>query len=209
VLEIWFIRHAETDWNAQARWQGHSDPDLSPRGQEQCRRLAARLAPVAFDAVYSSDLARARSTASLALPHQPALLDSRLRELHMGLLEGNTWEELAPQVRAEAEAFWGDPFGRRLPGGEGLADLSRRLQSWMAELPRAGRVAAFTHGGVIRCALWSLTGPPRGRPQPVVLDNTSITRLGYGPGGPVLRALNDTSHLADLPADQGPWTRIR
>lgn len=195
MLEIWFIRHGETDWNRTQRWQGQSDPPLNDEGRRQARALQPRLNGVRFDRIFTSDLGRCRDTAALALPECAVEPDRRLRELSFGTYEGKAWTELDEAQREGLSAFWHDPYAIRVGGGESFVDLARRVEAWMADLPREGRVAAFTHGGLIRCALWRVTGPPQRREWTVMLDNCSITRIGWRAERMVLMAVNDCAHL--------------
>src|SRR5204863_7927182 len=115
VTTLLLVRHGETDWNREGRWQGHSDTPLNEAGRAQARDLAAQLPDV--DVVYSSDLARARETAEI-LAEALGLevrLDPRLRERGFGAWEGKT--------SAEIEAAFGDEHARWM-GGEapGAAD---------------------------------------------------------------------------------------
>lgn len=198
MLEIWWIRHASTDWNRENRWQGHTDVELSDTGRTEARLLGARLRHVPFDQVWTSDLVRCAETCRLALPEAEIRLDARLREMPMGLLEGRTWSDAEAETRQRVDAWWRDPYGQPFPGGtEGLREVTERVEAWRAALPETGRIAAFTHGGVIRCCLWRLTGPPRDRSWSVDLGNTAITRIRYGRGRPALVTLNDTAHLGE------------
>lgn len=200
MLEIWWIRHAATAWNSENRWQGHTDVSLGEEGRAQARALGRRLAATAFDAMWSSDLGRCLETARLALPGREIQVDPRLRELPMGHLEGRTWEETEEDHRAAVDLWWKDPYAGPFPGGtESLADVTRRVLEWQDTLPATARVAAFTHGGVIRCCLWRITGPPRDRSWAVDLDNTSITRIRYRGDRARIASVNDAAHL-ELPS---------
>ncbi|MCA9797558.1 MAG: histidine phosphatase family protein, partial [Candidatus Eremiobacteraeota bacterium] len=75
MLEVWWIRHGQSTWNEEGRWQGHADVPLTELGRQQARSLQARLAGIGFDQVFSSDLERASQTASLALPDRRVQLD--------------------------------------------------------------------------------------------------------------------------------------
>ena len=200
MLELWWIRHGETDWNVQGRIQGFADQPLNATGRRQAERLATRLAGVRFDAVYASDLARAHGTALAALPGAELRVDPRLRELSYGVFEGKSWDELDADEAAAARHWSGDRYARRIPGGESYGDLMERVAAFRADLPEHGRVAAFSHGGTIRSALYGVLG----RPQPGVwrleVHNTSITRLGFDARGVTLLTLNDHAHLDLLPA---------
>jgi alpha-ribazole phosphatase/probable phosphoglycerate mutase len=200
VLEVWWVRHASTVWNSEGRWQGHTDVALCEAGRAEARCLAIRLRPIPFDAAWSSDLGRCLETASLALPDRHLLTDRRLREMPMGPLEGLTWDEAAPEVREAIHQWWTDPYGNPFPGStESLRDVTERVQAWLDEQPVDGRIIAFTHGGVIRCCLWALTGPPRNRSWSIDLGNTGILRIRYDRQRrrAILVAHNDLSHLEE------------
>jgi broad specificity phosphatase PhoE len=202
VLELWLIRHGETDWNVQGRIQGSSDTPLNAKGVRQAERLAARLATTRFDAVYASDLQRARATAATALPGAEVRPEPRLRELAYGALEGRAWDELEGDEADLARHWNEDPFTRRLPGGgESYGDLMDRVAAFRADLPARGRVAAFSHGGTIRSALYGVLGRPTDRAWRMLIDNTSITRIRFDARGATLVTVNDHAHLgeADLP----------
>ena len=147
------VRHAETDWNAQARLAGWTDVALTELGRSQASSLRARLGPRPFDHVWSSDLSRAVDTARLAFgePEQ----DARLREISFGELEGASWPDLDPVWRRPLAAF--DGFAA--PGGESLEDLGVRLTGFADSLA-PGRHLVFTHGGVIRWFMHGLGDHP-------------------------------------------------
>jgi 2,3-bisphosphoglycerate-dependent phosphoglycerate mutase len=195
VLELWLIRHGETDWNVQDRIQGSSDIPLNAAGIEQARRLARRLEGVAFDAVYASDLSRARQTAETALPGAAVRFDPRLRELAYGIFEGKSWATLDGEESNEARHWHEDRYGRRIPGGESYADLEARVAAFRAELPEQGQVIAFAHGGTIRAALYRALGQPVKGVWRLEIANTSITRLAFDHRGTTLVTVNDHAHL--------------
>lgn len=90
-------RHGETDWNREGRWQGHADVSLNERGRDQARELAQRLACERFDAIYSSDLARAHETALIVAEQlrMPVTTDAGLREIDVGRWSGCTPADIA------------------------------------------------------------------------------------------------------------------
>ena len=195
MLELWLIRHGETDWNAQRRIQGASDVPLNALGIDQAERLRTRLVGVPFDAVYASDLSRAHATATTALPGAHVRLDARLRELAYGVLEGKAWSEMSAEETAIADHWHEDPYTRRVPGGESYGDLTARVEAFRAELPERGRVLAFSHGGTIRSALYAVFGRPNGAAWRVAIDNTSITRLHFDERGVTVVSVNDSAHM--------------
>jgi broad specificity phosphatase PhoE len=152
VTTIYLVRHGETDWNAEARWQGHADPPLNGRGREQARALEARLADVPFEAVYSSDLRRARETAEIVAAGRDLaiVLDPALREIDVGPWEGLTNRDVA-------ERF---PGGER-PGGETIEAFRERVLEAIREICRrhdGGNVLVVAHGGCARTIQRHLLG---------------------------------------------------
>ncbi|MBQ7502922.1 histidine phosphatase family protein [bacterium] len=202
MLEIWWVRHGSTEWNDNKRWQGHSDVRLNENGRRQARFLAKKLAGIQFTEVWSSDLERSLETALLALPNislNDIKKDRRLRELNMGIAEGKTWEELTPLQQQDIVAWWDDPYNLYFPGTEeNLRTASERLREWQQALPEEGKIIVFSHGGLIRAALWDITGvPDRSRRWSMELGNTGIMRIRYQNNYPTLVSFNDISHLPD------------
>ena len=194
---VW-IRHGQSDWNAEGRWQGHTDTRLSELGKRQAQALAQRLSEWSFDEVFSSDLKRARLTAELALPHTEHTVDSRLREINFGFYEGKVRADLDEEKRRFLDGWWVDPYDVTIPDGESLQCVHTRVQEWYEELPRECTVAVFTHGGVIRNALWQVVGPPKKGSWSASVDNTSLSIFEYTDSRVLIRRFNDASHLKGL-----------
>lgn len=160
MTTLLLVRHGETDWNRDRRWQGHTGPPLNEAGRAQAARLAPTITGV--DAVYSSDSVRAYETA-LVLARRHGLevpVDARLREVNFGLWEGLT--------RAEIEDRYGDAFSRWLSGeraapngGEADATMAQRVYLALDEIAAAhpgGRVVVVTSSGPIRAVEARLRG---------------------------------------------------
>lgn len=146
MTRLLLVRHGQSVWNADGRWQGQADPPLSALGEEQAASAAERVH--GMTAVYTSDLARARRTAEivgerLGLVPRP---DVRLRERHAGDWEGRT--------RAEIEAEWpGYLASERRPAGWEPDELvlARALEALAAmAAAHEGDMLVVTHGGVVR-----------------------------------------------------------
>jgi 2,3-bisphosphoglycerate-dependent phosphoglycerate mutase len=116
VTTILIARHGESDWNRERRWQGYADRPLTDRGREQARALAARLAHIELDAVYSSDLQRARDTAAVVAENQGLEVQAvpELREVDVGSWSGLT--------RVEAEERFPEGYARWTSGFPGWDD---------------------------------------------------------------------------------------
>jgi len=155
VSAIYLLRHAQSEWNALGRWQGHGDPPLSALGREQARAAAAKLAALRVESIVASDLRRAAETAAivaaelcLAIEH-----DTLWRERDIGAWTGFT--------RGEIEARWPDEYAHfraheehvRPGGGESDAMLRARAREALAALRTrhaAARVLVVTHRGIAR-----------------------------------------------------------
>lgn len=143
MIELWLVRHGETDWNRDYLLQGWVDTPLNSTGRDQARELADRLAGRTFTGVWSSDLSRAVDTARLAFGEPTR--DAALRELDFGDIQGLNWQGLAPQMRRKMIAF--DGFAA--PGGESNQEMKERVVKFLEGLAD-GVHLIFTHGGVIR-----------------------------------------------------------
>jgi len=153
VTTLLLARHGETDWNRARRWQGHADRPLTDRGRGQATALAKRLADIALDAVYSSDLRRARETAEAVAQAQglDVVQLPELREVSVGSWEGLT--------RDQAEARFPDGIRRWLAGGTGWDDgetcpaMSARVLAAVHRIANdheGDRILIVSHGGPIR-----------------------------------------------------------
>jgi broad specificity phosphatase PhoE len=152
VTTLLLVRHGETDWNRDGRWQGHSDTHLNDIGREQALRVAAELHDV--DVVYSSDLARARETAEIIAGALglDVRFDPRLRERSFGAWEGLTAPEIEADFR-EAHARWLAGDGAGADDAEPFAAFGARVTGFLEEaLERHPdeTVLVVAHGGSIR-----------------------------------------------------------
>jgi len=201
MTELTFIRHGETDWNLQQRFQGQIDVPLNATGHAQAARLAARLAQSPADALFSSDLQRARETAApLAaawrtdVPTLPGF-----REQNFGLLEGLD----VPTIQATHPELWAQWLVHRadfaLPGGESLRQFHARVMAALQALAdeQAGRhVAVVTHGGVLDMLWRSAKGISLDGLRDCAIPNTGINRLRWRDGRLDILRWADDAHLA-------------
>jgi probable phosphoglycerate mutase len=183
---IYLSRHGETDWNAEGRWQGHTDKPLNETGRRQARELAETLRTASLAGVVTSDLLRARETAEIVasvLGLAVDYIDPDLRERTIGVFEGLTRDE-CERLHPEAWTAW---IERRVPppGAEPHQPLAERVTQAIGRAAEriAGGLAPVllvTHGGAMRAALAHAghTAPP--------IKNTGVYRLEWH--GRVVRA---------------------
>ena len=205
MTEIFLIRHGETAWNAERRLQGHLDIPLNEEGMRQAAALARALAGESIDAIFSSDLSRAGSTAQAVaeLHGLPLHTDPALRERCFGAFEGLLYAELEARY-PEAHAQWRDrdPHAR-YPDGERRADTftefaqrAVRAVCRIAEAQRGKRIVIVSHGGVLDCVYRAAHDMDISAPRDFDVLNASINRIRWD--GERLHVLrwSDDSHLS-------------
>lgn len=162
---IYFVRHGETDWNADRRLQGQTDICLNETGRRQAARNGRMLRELIRDFTgldfVASPLSRTRETMEILRgeigPRCPDYrVDARLKEINFGHWEGFTWAELPDRDPEGYSARLADPFGWRPRNGESYRDLMERISAWCESLD--SNVVVVSHGGVSRVLRGHLLG---------------------------------------------------
>jgi len=188
MTRLILVRHGETEWNAKQQFQGHADPALNELGCRQARELAESLALMQIDAIYSSDLMRARETAEtigerLGLPLHAM---SELREVDVGEWTGLTHEEIEERYPG-ALRRWRSGAGDGWELGESYERLTARLLRAfrvIADRHPNDRVLIVGHGGTIRAMLAHVSGVnvAESREQTPPIGNCETYRLTVNDG---------------------------
>ena len=203
MTDLILIRHGETEFNREGRFQGGIDVPLNEHGRRQAERLAAQLAHERIDALHCSDLLRARQTAAptaaaLGLPMQP---DARLREQGFGVLEGLTFAE-ARERQPAALAVWArHQADSAPPGGETVRAFHDRVVAAVRDIAarHAGqRIAVVTHGGVLDMLWRAAHGLPLDGPRSVPIPNTGLNRFTVDVERLEITGWGDDAHLTGL-----------
>ncbi len=200
---ILLIRHGQTEWNAQGRWQGHADVPLNQTGRGQAQALARRLAAWPIRAIYASDLQRAAETAvilgeTVGLSPQ---FNPEWRERDVGEFSGLTGEE----TRAQYPEVWqGMKRGAvNPPSGEPHDNLAERaIAAYHRVLKRhQGEMAAVvSHGGTLAAVVTHVLGlPAHSYGRFSLRGNTGLSIVVQDDRGIYLSLLNDTSHISHVP----------
>ncbi len=199
TTRLMLIRHGQTAWNAEHRWQGHADVPLSEAGMAQAHALAGRLRDSSVDALYSSDLKRAAQTAIVLgdawglTPH----LEPAWRERDVGVFSGLTHSEILERF----PHAWEEMRSGRLnpPDGEEAMAFHRRVTAAYEQVlanHADQTVAIVSHGGAIATLVAHVLGLKPGDKRAFTLrGNTGLTIVEAGDDGPLLTSLNDTCHL--------------
>ncbi|MBY0420786.1 MAG: histidine phosphatase family protein [Parvularculaceae bacterium] len=179
--DVWFLRHGETDWNRERRYQGHTDIPLNARGREQAARNGAALKDATRGArgvaFIASPLVRCTETliiarAAMGLPQRRYGIDDRLIEIDLGAWNGKTYDEVAEDDPGVHERRGAYKWDFRIPEGETYREAAARVRDFLTDLRSPAVIVG--HGATGRLLRGYVTGAPLHRvphlamPQDVV-----------------------------------------
>lgn len=203
-MKLLLVRHGETTWGRDGRYQGHSDSPLSARGKGQARALAERLATTDGIRIVASPLMRAQATAQIIADRLdlPVATDHRLMELAYGQWEGLQQAAIKEKWPGLLRLWKRRPDQVTFPGGESLSDVQHRVQSflWHAAA-QSGTLLAITHDGVARVAVLEAQGESLASFREVRIANASMTSIAWHEGQWTIEGISDVAHLLDLSSD--------
>jgi len=188
MTHLCLIRHGQTDWNLEGRYQGQSDVPLNEKGLDQAKSLIEKLDGQTFAAIYSSDLERARQTAE---PFAKTLgmtvnIEPRLREINQGQWEG----VLVENIKARYAKVWSqrteDPANVRPPGGETVREVATRVYAALDDIARKypiENVLVVSHGLSIATAICRARDIPVGQAYTVIPDNVQPLWMNWQSDG--------------------------
>ena len=194
IERLILVRHGETVHNVDGIAQGWNDSALSPRGEQQVAALAERIAAMEVDALYSSTLNRALSTAraiAKLTKHEIIPLDD-LREMNYGGWEGQSFLDVRKNDEATYQR-WIDDGDVPCPHGESHNDVRRRIEAAVSVM-EGRRVVAVSHGTAIRIAATALLQLPIGAARHLAQDNASVNIFMRRGDRFILKLWNDASH---------------
>ena len=178
------LRHGQTDWNLQRKYQGHADIPLNDTGIQQAFSASEALKNESFNVAFSSDLIRARTTAETALRYHPRtalIINPIFRERAFGVLEGTPYQRdlLNPTIR---ESIDKDPYGHKFDnGGESLLDVYARADEAYRMIRAAypdQTVLVISHGTFLSLFLVILKSLPISARKDFIIDNASPIYVG-------------------------------
>ena len=209
MTELILLRHGETEWNRELRFQGQVDVPLNATGHAQAQRLAQRLAGEPIDHLVSSDLSRARQTADPFARQVQASrgigldVDAALREQAFGRIDGMRVEDIK-RDHADVWAGWTQfQSDYVVPGGESTRQFHTRVMAalWQLVASHPGRtLAVVTHGGVLDMVFRTARGLGLEGPRQSAIPNAGISRVRMQDGVVELLQWADTAHLEGMPA---------
>lgn len=204
MTELILLRHGETDWNRELRFQGHVDVALNAIGLEQARRLARRLAGESAHRLYASDLLRAQQTAH-PVAQQLGLVsvsDPALREQSFGRVDGMKVDDIKAQHPQAWEGWLRFHEDFCMPEGESTRQFHTRIMDAVHRLVAAHpgeTLVVVTHGGVLDMIYRTARSLGLGGPRQSDIPNAGVSRVRVHETGIDILAWADVQHLADLP----------
>lgn len=209
MLQVYLVRHGETEWNAARRIQGQSDSPLTANGEHQARLVAQRVSKQGITHVITSDLGRTRRTAQIIAEACgcEVITDPRLRELHMGVLEERLIDSLTPQEEQWRKQMVDGTADGRIPQGESMSELGDRMREALESclmLPEGSKPLIVSHGIALGCLISTVLGLPAYAERRLRLRNCSLSRVDYQQSpwlasGWIVETAGDITHL-DMPA---------
>ncbi|MBD2356284.1 histidine phosphatase family protein [Tolypothrix sp. FACHB-123] len=206
-VRLLLVRHGETEWNRQTRFQGQIDVPLNDNGRSQAQKAGEFLKDVAIDFAVSSSMQRPKETAEIILQHHPSIkleLQDGLREISHGLWEGKLEVEIEQEFPGELERWRTVPAEVQMPEGENLQQVwERSVAAWQAIVQAAAQSQLKTgivvaHDATNKTLLCHILGLPADNFWNFRQGNGAVSVIDYpsGPDGlPVLQAMNITTHL--------------
>ncbi|MEZ5672465.1 MAG: histidine phosphatase family protein [Thiotrichaceae bacterium] len=199
VTKLIVIRHGETTWNLDGRYQGHADSPLTERGIAQAEAVGKRMKKQPFDVLYSSDLTRAYRTAQcIAIEAgQEIKIDTQLRERNLGIFQGMCKGEFVqqhPEIYAKYQANLLDYV---IPQGESFRQCYQRsIQCFeiLAQRHTGATVVAVTHGGILANLLKHVLNIPLQAPRNFHVWNASLNIFSYDQHVWTLESWGDRCH---------------
>jgi len=200
TTRLCIVRHGETAWNAEHRVQGQLDVPLNSIGQAQAQAASKVLSLEKFDAIYSSDLTRARQTADPAA-HLLSLkinIEKELRERHYGIFERLTYAEVKVRFPEDYARFAARDPEYAFRTGESLKDFYARSVSVISRIAASHEgqsVLVFTHGGVLDMLYRDITGLSISAERDFGIPNAGLNRIEKASAGWKILAWADVAHL--------------
>jgi broad specificity phosphatase PhoE len=204
MVRIILVRHGETAWNKEGKFQGRLDIELNDVGKKQAKKLAEALRDVHIDYFYSSPLKRSLETArSIAEWHSKEVVPAdEFNEISHGSWEGMHLDEVINTHGELYETWLNNPHEAKMPGGEDLGDIReravRKLTEILALTPDGTTVLIAAHDATNKVILCYALGLDNSHFWQIKQGNAAVTILEHEDDMFRLTLLNDTCHLGGV-----------
>ena len=212
MLQVYLVRHGETEWNVARRIQGQSDSPLTSLGRQQAMQVAQRVKSEGITHIITSDMGRTLETAQIIAQvcGCEIITEPRLRELNMGVLEQREIGSLSEQEEQWRQSLINGVEGGRIPEGESMDELFTRMFAALnncLELPEGSRPFLVSHGLALSTLLSRILGVPANSPRRLRLRNCSLSRVDYQnspwlANGWIVETAGEVTHLSQPALDE-------
>ena len=211
MLRLYFMRHGETVWNTERRYQGMTDIELSEEGLRQAECAAKRFKNIKIDKIYASPLKRAMKTAEKIAAEKglEIISEDDFREIHFGEWEGKTVPELTEKYGESYTNFIREPHKYGFPGEGSVENVINRIKPGIDRLiaEEKGNVLIVSHGGIIRLMIMYIMGLDSSWFTKMWINNTGVSIIEIKDGRKLLLTLNDSAHLAETGQHESNFLR--
>jgi alpha-ribazole phosphatase len=200
LTKVIFIRHGQTFWNKEKKYQGHTDISLNETGFKQAELVGKRLAGEKINAIYCSDLLRACQTAECIAQHHalPIIRKKELREINFGVWEGLTYHEIMETWPQILSTMYSQPGETCPPQGESFDKVRQRVMRALQQCITKHQnetIVIVSHGGTMRVILCAALGIGLDKMWFITQDSTAINIIQYFDHQVMVSLVNDTCHL--------------
>lgn len=197
MTRIYLVRHGETAWNAEGRFQGQSDTPLSETGKQQANTLSQQLKGKNLTAIYTSDLQRAWETARIIGSYHKLSIKRLpdLREMSFGSWEGMAYDQIQDEYPKELADWQKNILTTAPPSGESLEQLTTRVQAvydFICHTYQTDSLLVVAHGGVLQVMLCMALDLSPQKYWQFQLNPGSLSEIAIYPEGVILNRLNAT-----------------
>lgn len=203
MTRVILVRHGETTWNEEGRFQGHIDVELNDKGTKQAKAVAARLGEMQIDAVYSSPLKRSMATAKLIADYRnlEPIVEEGFVEINHGRWEGLHLKDVQREHKELYQKWLEHPKDAVMPGGESLTHVRERAVAAFRKVltGQDGKTIVIVgHDAVNKILICECLGLDNSHFWQIKQSNGGISVVDYQSGQFKLMVLNDTCHLGSL-----------
>ena len=203
-VKLFLIRHGQTSWNVEGRYQGDKDIDLNGVGIKQAKLAAKYLSRINFSNIYCSSLKRTIDTANIISKGRnlQIIVRENLKEMNFGKWEGLKFHQINEEFNDDYQKWLKDPYNTPPTGGESFKKLKDRsiaeIDSIVSENKDGSSIAVVTHGGVILSLLIHWLQIPLSRWKSIIQRQGAINIVVIDKGFPYISAINYTGHLKPI-----------
>lgn len=202
MLRLYFMRHGETVWNTERRYQGMTDIELSAEGIRQAKCAAERFKNIHINKIYCSPLKRAMATAEPIAENKglKIIKEDSFREIYFGEWEGMTVPDLTEKYGDSYINFIREPHNYGFPGEQSVDKVIERIKPSVERIIKNddGNVLIISHGGIIRLMIMYIMGLDNSWFTKMWINNTGISIIEIKKNRRLMLTINDSAHLTAM-----------